>query len=236
MTDDRHLTLRERVYEEILRLIMSGELRGGDVIDERVLMARLSSSRTPFREAIGSLARDGLVEIRPYRGFFVRQLSAREVRDLYDLRRELEAFAVRLTVPRLTVDDIAWFEWVLDASIAALAAGDMVAYSAQDRAFHEKIAALSGNHALVEALARLALQIQLCRVIANRDRTFAERAAWERDQILAAFRTGDADRAAALMREHIADVQRAVLAVLVAPEVVPTGPVPDTGFAGVPRR
>ncbi|MBL8833379.1 MAG: GntR family transcriptional regulator [Rhodospirillales bacterium] len=224
MKDDRHQTLRERTYDEIVRLIMSGELEAGALIDEKLLIARLASSRTPFREAIGSLAKDGLVEIRPYRGCYVRVLTFREVKDLYDLRQELEAFAVRLAVPRLSAEDIAWFERTLDLSVAALAENDMAAYATHDRAFHERIAELSGNHALVESLARLKLQVQLCRVLANHDATFAERAAWERDQILVAFRAGDAAGAAALMREHIADVRGAVLAALGETKAAEAGP------------
>ncbi|MBL0931712.1 MAG: GntR family transcriptional regulator [Alphaproteobacteria bacterium] len=216
MNDGRHLTLRERTYEEIVRLIMSGELEPGAALDEKLLIARLASSRTPFREAIGALAKDGLIEVRPYPGFPVRRLTYAAVKDLYDLRQELEGFAVRLAVPRLTAGDIDWFVRVLDQSVAAMAAGDMAAYATHDRAFHERIAELSGNHALVDSLARLKLQIQLCRVIANRDPAFVERAAWERDQILASFRAGDAARAEALMREHIADVRDAVLTALAA--------------------
>ena len=73
------------------------------------------------------------------------------------------------------------------------------------------VAKCSQNAALVETLARLDLQIQICRIIANESKDFAQRAATERDQILAAFRSRDADRAGELMRDHISDVQREVI-------------------------
>lgn len=208
----RHQTLRERIHEELVRMIVSGELPPGAPIDERMLISRLSASRTPFREAIGTLEREGLVEIRPYRGFFVRRLSLKEVDDLYELRKTLECFAVRLAVARLTDAHIVLFEGVLDAAVKALHDGDMAAYAAHDRRFHEAIAELSDNHALIDTLSRLALQIQMCRVLANQSREFAERAATERDEILAAFRARDGERAAALMAEHIADVKQSVVA------------------------
>ncbi|MGO7164881.1 FCD domain-containing protein, partial [Rhizobium johnstonii] len=74
------------------------------------------------------------------------------------------------------------------------------------------IAELSGSAPLIETLARLALQIQICRSIANESRDLAERAAEERDQILQAFRARDIARAKALMHAHISDVQQAVMA------------------------
>ncbi len=216
MDPAKHLTLRERLQEELVRMIVSGELPAGAPIDERMMIARLSASRTPFREAIGTLEKQGLVEIRPYRGFFVRRLSLKEVKDLYDLRKALESFAVRLAVARVTEADIAALAAVLDAAVKALHDEDMAAYAAHDRRFHEMIAELSDNHALIDTLQRLSLQIQICRVMANQSRDLAERAATERDQILDAFRQRDAERAASLMAEHISDVQQAVIARLAA--------------------
>lgn len=207
----RHITLRERIYEEIVRMIVSGELPSGSPLDERALTERLQVSRTPFREALGTLAKEGLIEIRPYRGFFVRSFTSKETEDLYELRKTLECMAVELAVPHMSDVHIARFERLLDEAVAALKRGDMVTYGERDRAFHEMIAELSGNAALVETLSRLALQVQIGRTIANQSKEFARRAATERDEILAAFRKRDIKKASALMRAHISDVQRAVL-------------------------
>lgn len=211
MTAPRHLTLRERIYEEIVRMIVSGELPSGTPLDEKALTEKLQVSRTPFREALGTLAKEGLIEIKPYRGFYVRSFSRKEVEDLYELRKTLECFAVQLAVPNMSDRHIAAFERILDDAVTALQAGDLTTYGARDRVFHETIAELSGNAALIETLNRLALQIQIGRTIANESKEFAQRAAQERDDILAAFRTRDIARASALMAAHIADVQTAVL-------------------------
>jgi DNA-binding GntR family transcriptional regulator len=119
--------------------------------------------------------------------------------------------AVELAVPHMSDVHIAHFERLLDEAVAALKRGDMVTYGQRDRAFHETIAELSGNAALIETLSRLALQVQIGRTIANQSRDFARRAAKERDEILAAFRKRDIKRASALMHAHITDVQTAVL-------------------------
>jgi len=207
----RHVTLRERIYEEIVRMIVSGELPSGAPLDEKALTEMLQVSRTPFREALGTLAKEGLIEIKPYRGFFVRSFSRKETNDLYELRKTLECMAVELAVPHMSDVHIAQFERLLDEAVAALKRGDMVTYGQRDRAFHETIAELSGNAALIETLSRLALQVQIGRTIANQSREFAKRAATERDEILTAFRKRDIKKASALMRAHISDVQTAVL-------------------------
>lgn len=214
MPGTKHLTLKDRIYEELLARITSGQLAPGTPIDERALITDLSVSRTPFREAIGSLAKDGLVEIAPYRGFTVKSFSIKEVDDLYHLRRTLETFAIRLAIENISNSHIAELERILNSAVAALASHDLQAYGEWDKEFHGLIAELSGNAALVDTLARLSLQIQMCRVIANQSSDFAERAARERDDILAALRARDADRAAELMDAHIADVQSTVIAEL----------------------
>src|ERR1700687_1858399 len=89
-------TLKLRVYEGIKQLILSGKLRPGQKLAERDLGERLKVSRTPIREALGRLVQDGLVESRPQRGHFVREVDAKTVEDLYDLREMLEKHAIRL--------------------------------------------------------------------------------------------------------------------------------------------
>jgi DNA-binding GntR family transcriptional regulator len=208
----RHLTFRERIYEEIVRMIVSGELPSGAPLDEKSLIERLNVSRTPFREALGTLAKEGLIEIRPYRGFFVRSFSKKETNDLYELRKRLECFAVELAVPNMSDRHIEQFDRMLNRAVTARQNGDMEAYGEADREFHETIAQLSDNAALIETLARLSLQIQLGRRIANESRTLVDDAARERDAILFAFRRRDVAAAAALMHAHISDVQATVLA------------------------
>ena len=75
-------TLRERIYEEVVHLILSGESPSGGWVDEKQVMQKLRVSRTPFREAIGIIAKGGMVEIKPYRGFYVRSFSRNETADL----------------------------------------------------------------------------------------------------------------------------------------------------------
>jgi DNA-binding GntR family transcriptional regulator len=208
----RKRTLRERIYEEIVHLILSGELPSGGWVDEKQVIHKLRVSRTPFREAIGILAKGGLVEIRPYRGFYVRSFSRDETADIYELFKRLECFAVELAMPLMSDRDINGFENILIEGVVALQRGDMNTYAMRDREFYKNIAEQSRNSALIEALARVALQIQLCGTITSVSREFAERAAHGCDDIVQAFEARDIPRAAFLFRGRISHTQEVIFA------------------------
>ena len=205
-------TLRERIYEEIVHLILSGELPSGGWVDEKQVIHKLRVSRTPFREAIGILAKGGLVEIKPYRGFYVRSFSRNETADIYELFKRLECFAIELAIPLMSDRDISGFENILIESVAALQRGDMKTYAMRDREFYKNIAEQSRNSALIEALARVGLQMQLCGTITSVSQEFAERATHECNDIIQAFEARDIPRAAFLVCGRVSHTQEAVLA------------------------
>src|SRR3954452_2108010 len=105
-----NLTLWQRVYDHLRAEILSGRLEPGAELAEVALSAQLGGSRGPLREAIGRLASEGLVTVRPRRGAVVRSLSKEEFLELYQVREALEMMAVKLAVPRLQPDDFAALE------------------------------------------------------------------------------------------------------------------------------
>lgn len=207
-----HIPLNERVYQHIRDVIAGGEMAPNARLDEQALADEMGVSRTPIREAIGKLTREGLVEYRPYQGNFVRAFTARQVNDLYEVRKELEALAMRRAIPRLSDANVLELKAILDAVHDAYERGDLIAYGTADRHFHNAIARFSGNETLIESLDRLGLQVQLVRTAANRDPGIVERTAQQRPAIFAALEARDAERAARLMEEHIEDVRRTVVA------------------------
>lgn len=207
-----HLPLNARVLQEVRERIVSGQVLPGSRLDEQALATELGVSRTPLREAIGRLVKEGLVEYRPYQGAFVRSFTAKEVSDLYAVRRSLEETAIRLATPRLTAERLTTVRRILDMLNDALERGDLAEYGEADRRFHETIAGYSDNATLIECLERLDLQVRIIRTLANRNPEVVARTALQRPQVLAALEAHDADRAAALMGAHIESVRRAVVA------------------------
>src|SRR5438445_9257378 len=102
-----NLTLWQRVYDHLREEILTGRLKPGAELGEVPLSEQLGVSRGPLREAIGRLAAEGLVTVRPRRGAVVRSLSKEEFLELYQVREGLEAMAVRLAVPRLREEGVA---------------------------------------------------------------------------------------------------------------------------------
>lgn len=214
MTDTAYQPLNQQVYSRLQEMILTGALRLGEQLDERAIAAELNVSRTPIREAIGQLVSEGIVEYRPYRGNYVRTFTVKQVNDLFQVRSALEALAIRLAMPKISQEVAHQIHCILDRVEAALDAGDLAAYSAADRDFHNTILHLTGNETLIDALDRLAFQIQMIRTIANQDPHVVERTHRERPRILAALEARDADLAAKLMEEHIDGVRLAVVAQL----------------------
>lgn len=91
---------RDAAYEKVLDLILSGALPVDEPLSERGLAESLSLGRTPVREAIRALARDGLLEIRPARGTFVRGIRLEQMHELYEVREALEGRAAWLAAMR----------------------------------------------------------------------------------------------------------------------------------------
>lgn len=213
-----HRTLNERVHLRIRELILSGSILSGAQLDEQSLADEMRISRTPVREAISKLNREGLVEYRPYKGNFVRAFTAKQISDLFMVRKALEGLAIRLAVAKLTDEDLATLQRILNDVHVALEQGNLTEYSAADHEFHKTVAHISGNEALIEILDRLEMQVQIVRIIANRDPDVVDRTAHERPQILAALEMRDAELAGRFMEMHIEGVRRSVVAQLEAHE------------------
>jgi len=95
MPDDSQL-LRDQAYRLVLEMIFRGEITADEPLSERKMADRLSMGRTPVREALRALAKDGVVETRLARGTFVRSLSHDDLRQLYEVRQALEGTAAQL--------------------------------------------------------------------------------------------------------------------------------------------
>lgn len=204
-------TVNQLAYERLSALIFAGVLSSGERLDERLLAERMGISRTPLREAIGQLASDGIVEHRPYQGNFVRTFTRKQVHDLYEVRKDLEALAVRLAAPHLPGDGMHELAATVARCRKALDENNIEEFEQTDRDFHATILRYSDNETLVESLKRLGLHIQLLRHLANREPDLPEHTLHEREAIVAAFQLGDIDEAVRMMREHIEGAQEAAL-------------------------
>ena len=205
-----NLTLWQRVYDHLRGEILSGRLAPGAELAEVALSEQLGVSRGPLREAIGRLASEGLVSVRPRRGAVVRSLSKEEFLELYQVREALEMVAVRLAVPRLGAEDVAALEELVATMAAHAERDEVAAFFEANSAFHVRLVEASGNAKLLELYEQLLAQLGRYRLRSLTLRGNLGRSVGEHAAILRAAKRGDADRAAHLMSEHIRVPQRSL--------------------------
>jgi DNA-binding GntR family transcriptional regulator len=198
-----NLTLWERVHTHLRAEILSGALPPGSELQEVALSRTLGVSRGPIREAIGRLAAEGLVTVRPRRGAVVRALSTEEFLEAYQVREALEVMAVRLAVPRLTEDDLATLEAYIDEMTACAERGDTQRFFEANTGFHRAFFDVSGNRMLRDVYRALCGQIDRYRLRSLELRGNVQRSIAEHKAILRAARAGDVERAVHLVSEHI---------------------------------
>ncbi len=150
MPDFENQTLWEKVYQHLKTEILENRIPPGTVIQEVPLAESLGVSRGPIREALGRLAAEGLVTVTPRRGTVVTALTKRDFLEAYQVREALEALAVSLAVPRLTADDFAHLDRLMDEMDACAARDEVTGFFEANSAFHEAFVVASGNAKLLE--------------------------------------------------------------------------------------
>jgi GntR family transcriptional regulator, rspAB operon transcriptional repressor len=147
-------TLVDRAYRLIKHGILHGEFPEGAFLTESAILSRYKVGRTPFREACNRLHNEQLLEVVPRRGYFVPELSFREVRDLLELRIVLEGVAAELATLRAEPPELAALEHhYKDALRAARSANGLDALIEANQKFHLQIARMTHNREF-EALLR----------------------------------------------------------------------------------
>jgi DNA-binding GntR family transcriptional regulator len=138
-------TLTDRAYRELEEMIVTLQLSPGTVLSEQALAQRLKIGRTPIREALQRLARDGLVVIMPRRGIMVSEINLRLQLRLLEVRRELERLMARLAAERATPEERGEFAEVARAMMEAAAKSDDIAFMRLDQRFNMLIATAARN-------------------------------------------------------------------------------------------
>lgn len=151
------------VQEEIIRMIREGELSTGDKLNEVALASRLGVSRGPVREAFRTLVESGMLRQERNRGVFVRTLTIDEAIEIYAVRKSLERLVGESVAARITDDEIADMERLVERMEAAARSRDIRRYYPLNLAFHEALLDLSGNGKLIAMSRRLIDELHLFR-------------------------------------------------------------------------
>ncbi len=156
-------SLTNRVQTAIEQMIMNGELRGGDKVNEISLSERFGTSRGPLREACRALAQEGLLVAIPNRGVFVRELDLREALEVYDIRSALDELMGRLIAERATEDQVVELYQLVDKMDQAAAERDLESYYPTNLEFHNRLLAYANNRRLERLYRSLIKELHLFR-------------------------------------------------------------------------
>lgn len=200
-----NFTLKDHTYELLRAAILdmniyddAADLR----LDERALAERLGISRTPIREALARLAQDGLVEIQPRKGVFVRRMSLREILEMVVTWAALESMAARLATEHASVADLAALRRFARAHSVHARRADIEEYSEANIAFHVRILELSGCSLLKTTADGLFQHMHAVRRRTMGEGDRAERSVVDHMEIIEALEARDAELASRLVREH----------------------------------
>ncbi|KPF72772.1 GntR family transcriptional regulator [Bosea sp. AAP35] len=196
-------TLHDEVLERLRDMIIEGRLEPGQRINEGAVGAQLGVSRTPLREAIKSLASEGLVEMQHAKGAVVRRFSVRDLREILEVTKSLEQLGGRIACAQAS-----------DAQIEAIAAmhqrmmelyeqRNRLEYFKLNQAIHSAIVAAAGNAVLMEMHETLQARIKRLRFIGNEGPVKWAGAVAEHEAMVAALSRRDGEALAFEIGKHM---------------------------------
>ena len=198
-----HKPLREIVYEELKRQIMIGEIAPGTRMMEVELADEMGVSRTPIREAIRKLEKEGLVSIEPRRGAYAAEVSIKEMLDVLEVREFLEGMGAALAAEKYTKDHEKGLLEVTEAYKEAVIAGEIQGIVRADAAFHQFIVNMSDNKTLVQMVSQVQELSLRFRYLFYDDFSRFEQLPTEHKEIVEAIMTGNSEKARVEMSSHI---------------------------------
>lgn len=194
--------------------ILTGQLAPGTPLLQLDLAARFGVSRVPIRDALHILEQRDLVVRVPRRGFIVRPITVQSVRDIFAVRRLLEAEAVRLATPRLSAGDLVDLERIIERQRQAVREQNLAAARAADREFHAALWQACGNEVLRELAGIVWRRVLQARSYGQLTPGWGERSLARHERILAALRCGDVEAAVESIVAAISAAEQEILAQL----------------------
>ena len=205
----------DEAYQLMRRRILDNIWSPGHRALEQELAAELGMSRTPVREALIRLEKEGLVEVIPRHGMRILPVSPDDMREIYELLTAIEPMAAELVASKnLPESDL---KPLIDASngmSSALKANDLDAWAEADERYHRMLIALAGNRLMMQTIQSLWDLAHRARMVTLRLRPIPKNSTKEHVAIVNAIRAADAPLAASLYRKHRERASRELLALL----------------------
>ncbi|WP_010325244.1 GntR family transcriptional regulator [Marinobacterium stanieri] len=202
--------LFEEVADALAHMIYSSELSPGEWIDELKLCKQMDISRTPLREALKVLASDGLVELVPRKGAFVKTISLQDLDEIFPIMAMLEGYCAQLSAEKATREDLHCLQELHSNLEHHAASADIPHYYEVNTQFHDALKRIARNGWLEQITLDLSRVVHLARhqqlIVKGR----LNESIAEHRRIIEAIEAGDADQARQVMHVHLMNQYRAL--------------------------
>jgi DNA-binding GntR family transcriptional regulator len=214
--------IRDDVLASLRAAILEGTFQAGERLIETELAEQLGTSRSPVRDALVELAREGLVALHTYRGAVVATFSDEDVREIYTLRVLLEGYATRLATENATAQDMECLQRIHEELRNIVEHGDVASLVLKDFEFHHEICRLSGNRRLLDVWSTLASQTRLVMTLADEVYFEPSFILEIHSPILEALHNRDPDAAEMAVRFHLGEVAELIVEKMASKDVHPS--------------
>ncbi|MGB9142089.1 MAG: GntR family transcriptional regulator [Aestuariivirga sp.] len=209
--------MRDQIYPLVRRMILTGSIKPGAVIDEKAIAAQLNVSRTPVREAVKKLSDENLVEVVAQSGTRAARIDRDEIAEAFLIRRALESESAAQAATRMTQSHVDRLDDILMLHARALERKKYVEAVERDDDFHRYITDISSLPRLWRAIEISKAQLDRCRHMMVPRAGEAEATLKMHSLVIKGLKSGDPERAAKAMREHLETAYRSTIAVLDGP-------------------
>lgn len=198
--------LRESILQYIRIRIVSGQIPSNQLLTVPSLSKQFGVSTTPIREALLELSNAGLIEPRRNRGFQVRETSPKELKDIFAIRAQLEAFALSL-IDSCTADQADQLNALAERVAEAVRNLDTVGYISSDRDFHDRLIMLANNPKLAQIIMELRDNMRLYGIETQAGLERQQKSVEEHFELIRLLVNGQNAQACKLIQQHILDWQ-----------------------------
>lgn len=207
----RPVELKDAVYEMVRKMILSLDLKAGEQLPVEALAKWTGTSRTPVREALLRLESDGLVYAISRVGFFVKGISKRDLRELFELREITEGYAAEKSVEYISDADISRMENLQAESVSEVSRGNLQNFLEFETELHDLIIRKSGNAQLLKMLESIKGLTYRERLLSINSLENVNKSVEEHGQIIVALKSRDRQGAGDSVRAHISAVKERLL-------------------------
>ena len=208
------ISQREKTYKAIKQAIISYEVKPGEPLAEEQIANKLGVSRTPVREALKELQKEGLVKMIYRKGAFVADISSEDVEEIFLLREILECAAVKIAIPRLKEEDLIEMESLFNSISKDIEMKNYKDIFDTDIKLHSLIVDTAGNRRLSKFLNILNGQVQRMRILSATAPGRLNKSLQEHKDILEALKKRDTGLAEQRLKHHIRNIKNNILEVL----------------------